>query len=188
MDRVYLHFGIPYENAVRVMQWAWVILPVVTGYAALRICRNLRASELRPLRGVTARMVGRTEDGGLVAGKPLLANPSWTPEAVPIDADGPRSPVGRAATLVQAAGERAEPGLRRAETLARRTAVGLAVLVAGAVLGAAAAAAAAVAIAAGLAAVLPTWAAVLIAAGLVLVLAAGLVVLARRRRAARPPA
>jgi ubiquinol-cytochrome c reductase cytochrome b subunit len=185
MDRVYLHFGIPYENAVHVMQWAWVILPFVTGYAALRICRNLRDNELRPLRGVTARMVERTESGGLVAGETLLANPSWTPEAVPPD-DGPAA--GRAATLIQSAAERAEPELRRAETVVRRTAVSLAVLVVGAVLGATAAAAAAVAIAAGLASVLPTWAAVLITAGLVLAVAGGLVVLARRRRAARPQA
>jgi ubiquinol-cytochrome c reductase cytochrome b subunit len=181
MDRVYLHFGIPYENAVHVMQWAWVILPFVTGYAALRICRNLRENELRPLRGVTARMVERTEDGGLVAGDALLANPSWTPESAAA-ADGPSAgPAGRAAALVQTAAERAETG-------GRRLALSAVMLAVGGLVGAAAAAAAAVAIAAGLAAVLPTWAAVLITAGVVLVVAGALVLLVRRRRAARPPA
>jgi hypothetical protein len=180
MDRVYLHFGIPYENAVHVMQWAWVILPFVTGYAALRICRNLRENELRPLRGVTARMVERTEDGGLVAGDALLANPSWTPESAAA-ADGPSAgPAGRAAALVQTAAERAETG-------GRRVALSAVMLAVGGLAGAAAAAAAAVAIAAGLAAVLPTWAAVLITAGVVLVVAGALVLLVRRRRAARPP-
>jgi ubiquinol-cytochrome c reductase cytochrome b subunit len=181
MDRVYLHFGIPYENAVHVMQWAWVILPVVTGYAALRICRNLRDNELRPLRGVTARMVERTEDGGLVAGDALLANPSWTPEAVVANGTRPAGPKSRAAALVHSTAERAETG-------ARRVALSAAMLVVGGLVGTAAAAAAAVALAAALSAVLPTWAAVLITAGVVLAVAGGLVLLARRQRARRPPA
>jgi hypothetical protein len=184
MDRVYLHFGIPYENAVHVMQWAWIVLPVITGYAALRVCRNLRDNELRPVRGVTARMVERMESGGFVSGETLLANPSWTPEAAEPD-DSP--PAGRAATLAQSAVERAQPELHRAQAVVRRTALSLAVLVVGTVAAAVAAAAAAVAIAAGLATVLPTWAAVLITVAVVLLVAGALVLIARRRRVARPP-
>ena len=76
MDRVYLQFGIPYEGAVRVLQVLWIVLPVVFGWAALVVCRNLRASELRPLRGVTASMVARDAAGGFQAADTGPARPA----------------------------------------------------------------------------------------------------------------
>ena len=110
MDRVYLQFGVPYEGAVRVMRVLWVLLPIVTGIAAHRMCRRLASAELRPLRGVTARMVGRDASGALVAGPALLANPSWRPEATPPAAAPRTARRGGPADAARAAGRARRAG------------------------------------------------------------------------------
>jgi ubiquinol-cytochrome c reductase cytochrome b subunit len=187
MDRVYVRFGFPYENAVRVMQWSWVILPPVFGYAAFRIARGLRDSELRPLRGVTARMVERREDGGLVAGPTPLANPSWTPEAAPVAPPPRERGLGElvadvARTVAELARLEARGAAAELQATARRS-VGAAVLVgAGMVLAVAALAAIAAGLVLALGTVLPLWAAALVVAGGFAVVAVALLALAGRRR------
>jgi Putative Actinobacterial Holin-X, holin superfamily III len=169
MDRVYLRFGFPYQNAVRFMQWTWVILPPVLGYAAFRIARTLRDGELRPLRGVTARMVERRADGGLVAGQALLANPSWTPEAAP----SPPRPRDRGLRELVVDALRETSTLARAEArglaarlavAARRSLLGAAAIAMALVLVLAAVGALAVAATLAIASVLPAWLAAVVVA------------------------
>jgi ubiquinol-cytochrome c reductase cytochrome b subunit len=173
MDRVYLRFGFAYENAVEVMQWAWILLPPVFGYAAYRIARNLRDSELRPLRGVTARMVERDAGGGFTSGPALLANPSWTPEAAP------PAPSGRV--------EAARITLTEVRDVLvahmRQSLLGAVLVGGGILLAVVATAALATAAVAALGSALPTWAAALIVAVVIgLIAAAVLLVAARRHR------
>ncbi len=177
MDRLYLQVGIPYENAVRVLQIAWIVIPVLAGVAAFRICRRLAAAELRPLRGVTARMVGRTPGGGFAAGRALLANPSWAPTAGP----PPPGPV----EAVGVFGHLARLELRSAagELIARaRLSALAAVLVAtGAVLVLATLGAAMTMIVVGITALgVPLWGSGLITAAVLLAVAALAVAAARR--------
>ncbi len=156
------------------MRVLWVVLPVVTGIAAHRMCRRLAGADLYPLRGVTARMVGRDGGGGLVAGPALLANPSWRPQATPPAnaADAPAAAVWLARLeLRSAVAEIARKG--------RGSAVGAALLAAAAVIVLAALAAVVAALVLGLEALgAPLWAAALgtavglCAVGIVLTLAA----------------
>jgi ubiquinol-cytochrome c reductase cytochrome b subunit len=162
MDRVYLQFGFPYQNAVTVMQWTWVLLPPVLGWVAYRVCRNLRDGESRPLRGASARMVGRTAAGGLAAGSSLLANPSWAPESEP-----PASAGG----ALHALGGRA-----------RLAAVASGALGSAGGLAAAAVAALVVAIGAALSVVLATWLAALITGLALAAVAAALLLAVSRSR------
>jgi ubiquinol-cytochrome c reductase cytochrome b subunit len=176
MDRVYLQFGVPYEGAVQVMRVLWVVLPVVTGIAAHRMCRRLAGAELRPLRGATARMVGRDAGGGLVAGPALLANPSWRPWAQPPvgAADAP----GAAARLARL---ELRAGLAEVARKGRGSAVAAALLAVAAVLVLAALAAVVAALVLGLEALgAPLWAAALGTAVVLGAVGAVLVLVARR--------
>ncbi|MGN6380796.1 MAG: cytochrome b N-terminal domain-containing protein, partial [Gaiellales bacterium] len=194
MDRVYIQFGIPYEGAVRVMQVLWIVLPIVAGLIALAVCRNLRGSHLRPLRGVTAHMVGRADDGGLVAGASLMANPSWQPDPAPLPVTE-RSARGIGELVEDAAAESAalarlevnravsELVARAQKSAAAAAGIGAALFLAGV---AATALVTAVVLALGL--IMPLWLAGLITAVVLLLAAALLVWLgARRRRANRTP-
>ena len=173
MDRVYLRFGFPYQNAVVVMQWAWIILPPVFGYAAYRVARNLRDSELRPLRGATARVVERSPDGGFVASPALLANPSWTPEATLPAPE--RTAQAMRVTLSEIRGAL----VRRM----RESALGAVLVGGGLIFGAIAVGGLATAAVVALGSVLPLWAAALVVAVVALAIAAAiLLVVARRRR------
>ena len=163
MDRIYLQFGVPYQGAVRVTQILWIVLPVVAAAATWRVCRNLGQSESHPLRGASARMVERLPDGGLAAGRSLLANPSWTPPAEP-----PASPPGGILH-----GLRGRVGL---------SALGGGAIGAGGALALAAGAAGAVAVGAALALAVPGWLAALITALLLAVIAGALVLTFSRRR------
>ena len=163
MDRIYLQFGLPYQGAVRVTQILWIVLPLLAAAVTWSVCRNLSRSESHPLRGVSARMVGRLDDGGLAAGRSLLANPSWTPPAEP-PASPPRG-------LLAGLGGRF-----------RLSALGAAAIGAGGLLGATAAAVVAVAAGFALALAVPVWLAALITALLLAVIAGGLVLAFSRRR------
>ncbi|HEY3766599.1 MAG TPA: cytochrome b N-terminal domain-containing protein [Gaiellales bacterium] len=168
MDRVYIQFGVPYEGAVRVMRVLWLVLPVVTGFLAMRMCRRLAAAELRPLRGVTARMVGRDAAGGLVAGPALLANPSWRPRMEPPAGGPPAAAAGLRAAVAQLL------------VRARRSVLAAAILAAAAVVVLAALAGLVVAVVLAIAAAgAPTWLAALIVA-VVLVVACAAVAAAAR--------
>jgi quinol---cytochrome-c reductase cytochrome b subunit len=167
MDRMYLQFGIPYEGAVRVMQVLWIVLPVVFGLVTLRACRTLAAGELRPVRGVTARMVGRDGNGGISAGPALLANPSWRPRAEPpAPAATPRNLASAVLRLLRLEARRGA-GEVAAET--RLSAGAAALLALGAVLALTALAALTAALALGIrAGGGPVWLAALITAGVLL--------------------
>jgi hypothetical protein len=178
MDRVYLQFGVPYEGAVQVMRVLWVVLPVIAGITAHRMCRRLARSELHPLRGVTARMVGRGADGALIAGPALLANPSWRPWAQPPvgAAEAPGAAAGLARLELRAA--LAELGRK-----ARGSALAAALLAVAAVLVLAALAAVVAALVLGLEALgAPFWAAALATAVVLGAAALALVLGARRER------
>ena len=187
MDRVYLQFGIPYEGAVRVMQVLWIVLPVVAAVIAYSVCRNLSDTGLRPLRGVTARMVGRTDDGGLVAGPSLMANPSWRPDpAVPQLGPSDQRSLSRLVEDAAAEGSalaRLEARRAVAELVARarRSAAGVAAIAAGVLLVGVAASALVTAIVLALGLVMPLWLAALITAIGLLLAAWALVVIAKRR-------
>ncbi len=176
MDRVYLQFGIPYEGAVRVMRVLWVLLPIATGIAAHRMCRRLASADLRPLRGVTARMVGREASGALVAGPALLANPSWRPEATP-----PAAATGLPAAAVRLTRLELRAGLAELGRKARHSALAAALLAACALLALAALAAAVAAVVLAIEALgAPLWLAALITAAALCILGAGLALAARR--------
>jgi hypothetical protein len=149
---------------------------VVTGIAAHRMCRRLAGAELRPLRGATARMVGRDAGGGLVAGPALLANPSWRPWAQPPvgAADAP----GAAARLARL---ELRAGLAEVARKGRGSAVAAALLAVAAVLVLAALAAVVAALVLGLEALgAPLWAAALGTAVVLCAVGAVLVLVARR--------
>ncbi|WP_259312385.1 cytochrome bc1 complex cytochrome b subunit [Capillimicrobium parvum] len=69
-DRLLLSIGFPYEGQVWFFRGACVVAPLVTGGIALRVCRELRARELHPLRGWDGEEVVRTAAGGYRGGPP----------------------------------------------------------------------------------------------------------------------
>jgi hypothetical protein len=153
-----------------------VLLPIVTGIAAHRMCRRLAGAELHPLRGVTARMVGRDSNGALVAGPALLANPSWHPEPIP-----PAAATGLPAAAVRLTRLELRAALAELGRKARHSTLAAALLVAGVLLVLAALAAAVAAVVLALEALgAPLWLAALITAVALCILGAGLALAARR--------
>jgi ubiquinol-cytochrome c reductase cytochrome b subunit len=63
-DRMFVRFGIPYEAQIWVYRFGIFILPVIVFFVVRRICRELQASEIHPLRGFTGTVVRRTPAGG----------------------------------------------------------------------------------------------------------------------------
>ena len=63
-DRIFVTFDIPYPRQVDVLRAAWWLLPPVVFVLTFTVCRHLRDTEVRPLRGWTGRVVARTPQGG----------------------------------------------------------------------------------------------------------------------------
>ncbi len=63
-DRIFVSFDVGYELQVTVMRVAWVVAPAVVFLIALRVCRRLRSSGERPLRGWDGTVLERSESGG----------------------------------------------------------------------------------------------------------------------------
>jgi len=63
-DRILLSVGFSYVGQVWFFRVACFVLPFVTGWIALRVCRELRAGEAHPLRGFTGHRVVSEPDGG----------------------------------------------------------------------------------------------------------------------------
>jgi hypothetical protein len=63
-DRLLVRVGFPYEDQVWFFRIAAFVAPVLVFVITRRICRDLRDSGARPLRGWTGAIVERTPDGG----------------------------------------------------------------------------------------------------------------------------
>lgn len=64
IDRLYFLSFIPYEEQIWVLRALTLLLPFAVYYIARRICEELLAREVHPLRGWTGTVVRRTEAGG----------------------------------------------------------------------------------------------------------------------------
>ena len=63
-DRWYVVSGMPYEAQVWFFRGAALVVPVLVYLVTRRVCSELRAREVHPLRGWTGRVVRRAEGGG----------------------------------------------------------------------------------------------------------------------------
>ena len=63
-DRVFVTFDVSYQLQIEVLRAVWLVLPPVVFLVTLSVCRHLRASGLRPLRGWSGQVVVRDEGGG----------------------------------------------------------------------------------------------------------------------------
>jgi ubiquinol-cytochrome c reductase cytochrome b subunit len=52
-DRVFVQSGLPYDSQLWAYRAALIVVPLVVGFLALRICRELRDHEMRPVLGET---------------------------------------------------------------------------------------------------------------------------------------
>ena len=64
-DRIFYRLGIDYEAQVWFWRFALWILPILVYLLVKRICEELRATEVHPLRGFTGAVVERTPDGAI---------------------------------------------------------------------------------------------------------------------------
>jgi ubiquinol-cytochrome c reductase cytochrome b subunit len=62
-DRLLVDIGFPYESQVWYFRVLAIALPIAIFFLVRRICRELRASEVRPLRAWTGTLVRRRPDG-----------------------------------------------------------------------------------------------------------------------------
>jgi ubiquinol-cytochrome c reductase cytochrome b subunit len=67
-DRIFVTVGVPYSGQVWFFRFAAVVLPILVFFLVRRICRELQASEMHPLRGWTGRTLRRKPGGGFEAG------------------------------------------------------------------------------------------------------------------------
>jgi quinol---cytochrome-c reductase cytochrome b subunit len=65
-DRLFLSTQIPYQTQVWIFRFAAIAVPFVVYVAVRRWCRQLRDSEVRPLRGWQGQLVERNAEGGFV--------------------------------------------------------------------------------------------------------------------------
>jgi ubiquinol-cytochrome c reductase cytochrome b subunit len=63
-DRVFVTFDVSYQLQIEVLRAVWLVLPPVVFLVTWSVCRHLRASGLRPLRGWSGQVVMRDEGGG----------------------------------------------------------------------------------------------------------------------------
>jgi ubiquinol-cytochrome c reductase cytochrome b subunit len=63
-DRLFLSTMVPYQTQVWLFRFAAIVVPVVAYFVVRRWCRQLRDSEVRPLRGWQGTTLARTPDGG----------------------------------------------------------------------------------------------------------------------------
>ena len=68
-DRIFVTFDVPYEGQVTIMRIAWFALPLVVFVVSLHVCRRLRATGARPLRGWSGTVVRRAPGGGFERGR-----------------------------------------------------------------------------------------------------------------------
>jgi len=66
-DQIFVSVGIPYTSQVWFFRFAAFILPVVVFFTTRRVCRDLRAAEVHPLRGWVGTAVRRAPSGGFEA-------------------------------------------------------------------------------------------------------------------------
>ena len=64
IDRLYFRSTIPYEAQIWFLRIAVFVVPVLTYFAAKRLCEELRDRERHPLRGWNGKVVRRTPAGG----------------------------------------------------------------------------------------------------------------------------
>jgi ubiquinol-cytochrome c reductase cytochrome b subunit len=64
-DRIFYRLGIDYQAQVWFWRFALWIVPVVVYFIVKRICEELLATEVHPLRGFTGEVVERTPDGAI---------------------------------------------------------------------------------------------------------------------------
>jgi ubiquinol-cytochrome c reductase cytochrome b subunit len=62
-DRLLVDIGFPYESQVWYFRVLAIALPIAIFFLVRRICRELRASEIHPLRAWTGMLVRRAPDG-----------------------------------------------------------------------------------------------------------------------------
>lgn len=65
-DRLLVRVGCPYEDQVWFFRIAAFVLPAIVFVATRRVCRELRDTGARPLRGWTGTVVHRSAGGGYV--------------------------------------------------------------------------------------------------------------------------
>jgi ubiquinol-cytochrome c reductase cytochrome b subunit len=56
-DRVFYHLGIDYEKQIWILRFACVLAPIAVYFLVKRVCEELRATELHPLRGFSGTLV-----------------------------------------------------------------------------------------------------------------------------------
>ncbi|HVI18052.1 MAG TPA: cytochrome bc complex cytochrome b subunit, partial [Gaiellales bacterium] len=62
-DRLLISIGFSYEGQVWFFRFAALLAPLVVGWVAYRLCRELRSSEAHPLRGWTGQRVTTDREG-----------------------------------------------------------------------------------------------------------------------------
>jgi ubiquinol-cytochrome c reductase cytochrome b subunit len=62
-DRLFVELGFPYRVQLWLFRVLALVAPVVVGFVAYRVCRELRATGLRPLRGSAVTVVRRADGG-----------------------------------------------------------------------------------------------------------------------------
>ena len=65
-DRIFVTFGIPYSTQVWFFRVAAVAFPVLVYLVTSRLCRELAASGLHPLRDADGHVIDRRPDGSFV--------------------------------------------------------------------------------------------------------------------------
>ena len=63
-DRIFISAGVPYTYQIWIFRVLALVLPLVVFVGAKRVCEELRALEVHPLRAWTGTRVGRTATGG----------------------------------------------------------------------------------------------------------------------------
>jgi ubiquinol-cytochrome c reductase cytochrome b subunit len=66
-DQVYYRFGIPYEGQIWFWRFGVFVVPAIVFFLVRRVCRDLKAAGVHPLRGWAGTVVRRTPDGGYAA-------------------------------------------------------------------------------------------------------------------------
>jgi ubiquinol-cytochrome c reductase cytochrome b subunit len=64
-DRIFYRLGISYQGQVWFWRIALWVIPVIVYFVVKRICEELRASEVHPLRGFTGTIVERSPEGSI---------------------------------------------------------------------------------------------------------------------------
>jgi ubiquinol-cytochrome c reductase cytochrome b subunit len=91
-DRILVNVGFPYEGQVIFFRIAALVLPFLVFLVTLRICKELKASEARPLRRWSGTVVRRLPDGGYEEVEVSMGTGDGRPPAAGEDEEAARPP------------------------------------------------------------------------------------------------